>query len=230
MPTQPTQDIAVADNAPNMGTLGANASGLKTNPSTGQLTTADPGNFNASPPGAQTDINTILEPYLSELQNLGPEYQEEMDYLKPYLEPQQQTFQGVEAQSKAQESPTGNTAVNEADESVGQDIENEKAPGFGNLASAAEDYEGTVPYSQLLQTVLGAGKNEILYGTIPNISNISTKEWPESLQNAYSFLTQSATGTNAQSGLNSPQVAATSAPNPNNPSAGPNLTGGGSTG
>lgn len=166
-------------------------------------------------PGAQQDVNTILEPYINELMNLGPEYQEEMNYLAPYLTGTgagaPQTFQGIENQSKAQESPTGNTAVNAADQAAGESIANQKAPGFGEEATAAQQYEQTVPYSQLLQTVLGAGKNEILYGTTPNISNISTKGWPEQLQNAYQFLTQAATGTNAGTGLQSPTAAATAA-------------------
>jgi hypothetical protein len=165
------------------------------------------------PASTQTDINSILEPYLKEMQNLGPEYQAEMDYLKPYLQgtgaEAPETFQQIEAGSKADETPTGSAKVNEADQSLGQAIEGQAKPGLGELATAGEEYAGTVPYSQILQTVLGAGKNEILYGTIPNISNISTKGWPESLQNAYQFLTQAATGTNAQTGLPSPTSAAT---------------------
>lgn len=229
------------------------ATGTQTvDPSTGKLTTGELPDTAAlgqetpdtqqgirqptSQPGVQQDINEILQPYINELMNLGPEYGSEMEYLKPYLTQTgagaPQTFDQVVNESKAQESPTGNTAVNEADESLGNTVANQQPPGFGELATAAKEYEGTVPYSQLLQTVLGAGKNEILYGTVPNISNIQTGGWPESLQHAYQFLTQAATGTNANSGLQSPTAAAKAAasqtaPNPNDPTAGPNAQGGG---
>lgn len=168
-----------------------------------------------TPPSTQGDINSILEPYINELTNLGPEYNAEMEFLKPYLtqtgSQAPQSFAGLESASTADESPTGSKTVNEADESVGNAIESEQAPGFGSLASAAKDYEGTLPYSDILQTVLGAGKNEILYGTTPNISSISTAGWPSSLQDAYGYLTQAATGTNANTALPSPAAAATQA-------------------
>lgn len=232
-------DAGKPDNAPDMGTTGADPiTGLKLNPATGQLEVADPGIANATKGQNQIapDVNDILAPYLKELQNLGPEYQQEMDYLKPYLEGTgagaPESFAQLRAGSQADESATGSKAVNAADQAAGTALENQQPPGFGNLAQAAGEFAGTVPYSQILQTVLGAGKNEILYGTIPNISNISTKGWPQSLQDAYSFLTQSATGTNPSTGLNAPQVAARTAPNPNQPQAGPNsnLSGGGNAG
>lgn len=212
--TQPTAEIATGDNAPDMGTLGASAeTGQKVDPFTARLQEADPGITNAREPGAATDINDILQPYINELMNLGPEYGAEMEYLKPYVTGQgptaPQTFQGIEAASQAQESPTGNTSLQQAIQAQGQAEEKSlQDPGFGELATAGEEFANTVPYSQLLQTLLGAGKNEILYGTTPNISNVNTQGWPSSLQNAYSFLTQAATGTNAQTGLQSPQQAA----------------------
>lgn len=231
--TQPTADIATGDNAPDMGTTGASPdTGQKVDSYTGQLSVADPGITNAREPGAATDINDILQPYISELMNLGPEYGAEMEYLKPYIEgtgpAAAQTFQGLESASKAQESPTGNTALQAAAQAQGTaEFNAMQDPGFGELAKAGQEFAGTVPYSQLLQTILGAGKNEILYGTTPNISNVNTSGWPGSLQNAYSFLTQAATGTNAQSGLQSPQATvkkggASPAPNP-----GSTFTGGG---
>lgn len=158
------------------------------------------------------NVDSYLDPYVKEMMNLGPEYQSEMDFLKPYLtgtgSSTPETFDQLTSASKADESSTGSKAVNAADAQAGNALENQPAPGFGQLASAAKDYEGTLPYSDILQTVLGAGKNEILYGVNPNISSISTKEWPASLQQAYGYLTEAATGTNAQSGLNAPSVAA----------------------
>ena len=166
-------------------------------------------------PTTQQDVNSYLDPYVKEMMNLGPEYQSEMDFLKPYLEgtgpSAPETFKQLQAGSQADESPTGSKAVNAADQAAGTQVANEPAPGFGALAKAGKEYEGTLPYSDILQTVLGAGKNEILYGTTPNISSISTKEWPEQLQQAYSYLTQAATGTNAGTGLNNPTVAAKTA-------------------
>jgi len=170
------------------------------------------GKQQVQPATTQQDINSILTPYVNEMMQLGPEYSEEMEFLKPYLEgtgsEAPETFQQVEQNSAAQESPTGNTAVNEADQSAGSALENEPAPGFGALGKAGQEYESTLPYSDILQTVLGAGKNEILYGTTPNVSAISTEGWPSSLQSAYSYLTQNATGENAATGLTSPASAA----------------------
>ncbi len=214
------------DNAPDMGTTGADPiTGQKVNQQ-GQLQTADPGAANATA-GTNTvglDIHDLLAPYLKELQNLGPEYQQEMDYLKPYLEGTPESFAQLQAGSKADESTTGSQAVNAADKAAGSQIENQAPPGFGNLEQSAEQFVGTVPYSQILQTVLGAGKNEILYGTVPNTSNIQTGGWPSSLQSAYDFLTQSAAGVNPKTNLPTPQAAAVTAPNPNQPTAGPNAT------
>lgn len=180
-------------------------------PTAGKLLASD-----KPPPTTQQDVNSYLDPYVKEMMNLGPEYQQEMDFLKPYLTgtgaSAPETFDALTSASKADESPTGSKSVNAADSAAGNAVENQAAPGFGQLASAAKEYEGTLPYSDILQTVLGAGKNEILYGTTPNISSISTSEWPEQLQQAYSYLTQAATGTNAGTGLNNPTVAAKTAP------------------
>lgn len=168
------------------------------------------------PPTTQMDINKILQPYINEMTNLGPEYSAEMEYLKPYLEgtgaAAPQTFQQLEAGSKADETPTGSAKVNEADQSAGTALENQQPPGFGALASAAKQYEGTLPYSDILQTVLGAGKNEILYGTTPNLSTIETTGWPDPLQQAYKYLVANATGDNPTTGFPTPKVAAKTAP------------------
>lgn len=181
-----------------------------------------------TPPSTQGDINTILQPYINEMMQLGPEYQKEMDFLKPYLEGTgagaPETFAQLQAGSVADESPTGSKMVNEADATAGTAIENQPKPGFGNLAQAAKQYEGTVPYSDILQTVLGAGKNEILYGTTPNTTNIKTGGWPEILQQAYGFLTQNATGTNPKTGLQNPATAAATANQ--NQGSNPSTTGG----
>lgn len=149
----------------------------------------------APPTAAQTtqlDINKVLEPYINELQNLGPEYGAEMSYLQPYLTQSgaqaPQTFDSIVNESKAQESSTGNTAVNAADQAAGQAETSMQAPGFGQEAAAGKAFEGTVPYSQLLQDVLGAGKSEITYNPLGTIPNISTGDWPAGVQEAYNYL------------------------------------------
>lgn len=167
------------------------------------------------PGSTQLDINKVLQPYIDEMSKLGPEYQEEMDFLKPYLEgtgaQAPQTFQQIEAGSKADETPTGSAKVNEADEAAGTAAADQKAPGFGALAQAGKEYEGTLPYSDILQTVLGAGKNEILYGSTPNLSAVSTAGWPASVKAAYDA-SISGTGVNPTTGLVAPTVAANTAP------------------
>lgn len=165
-----------------------------------------------APSTTQGEVNSYLDPYVQEMMQLGPEYQHEMDFLKPYLTGTgagaPETQAQLSAGSVADESPTGSKAVNAADQAMGTALENQQAPGFGALAKAGKEYEGTLPYSDILQTVLGAGKNEILYGTTPNISQINTEQWPDQLKQAYSYLTQAAAGVNSQSGLTAPSVAA----------------------
>lgn len=168
-----------------------------------------------TPSTTQSQINADLDPYVKEMMNLGPEYQQEMDFLKPYLNQTgaeaPETQAQLSAGSVADESATGSKAVNEADAEAGSQLENQKAPGFGALAQAGKEYEGTLPYADILQTVLGAGKNEILYGSTPNLSAVSTAGWPASVKAAYDA-SISGTGVNPSTGLVAPTVAANTAP------------------
>lgn len=143
-------------------------------------------------PSTQTDINQLLAPYMKEMANLGTEYGAEMEYLKPYLNYGDQTFQGLQAASKADESPTGSKSLAAATNAAGQALENQQPPGFGDATQAAKDFEGTVPYSQILQDVLAAGKNQILgYSTVPNLTNINASQWPDALKSVLPYLEQS---------------------------------------
>lgn len=156
-------------------------------------------------PSENQDISSILEPYINEMMQLGPEYQSEMDYLKPYLlgtgAEAPETFKQLESSSAANASPTGNTAVNAADAAVGQEIEGQPAPGFGNVAKAGEEYAATLPYAQPLQAGLGYQKYLQTYGGLQP----TTTGWSEQAQQAYA----AAMGDQASgSGLQAPTVAA----------------------
>lgn len=143
-------------------------------------------------PNTQQDINHMLSQYMEEMGNLGPEYQAEMDYLKPYLAGTPMTFQGLESQSQADESPTGSKSVQAAEQGVANAISNQPAPGFGAAAQEAGQFEQSIPYSQVLQDVLQAGKNEILgYSTIPDLTTLNTSQWPEALKGVVPYLKQS---------------------------------------
>lgn len=143
------------------------------------------------------DISQILDPYISQLTNLGGEYAAEMEYLKPYLNPQQQTFQQVVDTSKAQESPTGNVAVNAADAQLGAAIEAlnnpGNTPGFNAAANLAHDYMQSLPQQAPIQSALGYQKYLQTYGGLAP----ATTAWPDEAQKAYEFITGSAPGSQA---------------------------------
>lgn len=94
------------------------------------------------------DINSILEPYINQLSQLGPEYQKEMNYLAPYLS-------GSVTDSNLDPAPAytgpdakavnaGQNDLAQADSQLGSAVEAEKPPGFGSLATAAKQYEKTI--------------------------------------------------------------------------------------
>lgn len=160
-------------------------------------------------PKPAVDINTILQPYIDELTRLGPEYGAEMAYLQPYLTGTPTTFQGLQQQSAADQSPTGSKSLQTAEAGVATAMENQPKPGFGNLAQSAKQYEGTIPYSQVLQSVLEAGKNQILgYSTIPNLTNLAAgaaQTWSPQMQAVLPYLEQSI-GSTAQGTPNATQL------------------------
>lgn len=139
-------------------------------------------------PKPATTINSILEPYLKELMTLGPEYGAEMQYLSPYLSGTPVTLKGLPAMS-------GDPTLAAAEKNVASTIANQPTPGFGNLAKMAKQYEGTIPYSQILQSVLEAGKNQILgYSTVPNLTNLAATakaDWPAQMQAVVPYLEKS---------------------------------------
>ena len=180
-------------------------------------------------------IDKILAPYMTDLSRLGPEYQQEMSYLAPYLTgstnaaTDQVVYQGAMQGAGGGVQQVNDTTpeaqeLNAAEASQGAKILSQPAPGFGNVAQATKQYEQSLPYSQVLSTVLKGGQNEVLYGsTVPNLTNINAAQFPTDIQNVLKGLTSSV-GVNPSTGLPSPATASIAAANnpnttaPGNPS------------
>jgi hypothetical protein len=126
-----------------------------------------------------------------------------MEYLKPYLMPGHETMAGLQSQAAADTSPTGSKSVQAAGQALGQAAENMPTPGFGNIASMAKQYAQSVPYSDILSTLLNASKSEILgYQNVPNLQVLTpnVKTWPSNVQQAYQYAT-SGIGYNPSTGM-----------------------------
>lgn len=147
-------------------------------------------------PSISQDIDHLLSKYMNELTNLGPEYGQEMEFLKPYLNPGDETLGQVISQSKANASPAGDTTVNAADAKLAQAADNLSLPGFGALAAANKSYENVLPYQDAMQAALGYQKYLETYGG----QQVNTSAWPQSIQDAYQAITNTAPGA-APSGL-----------------------------
>jgi hypothetical protein len=161
------------------------------------------GTMPPKPPSIPKDITQYLAPYIKELTNLGPEYGAEMEYLKPYLMPTKETFAGLQSQAAADASPTGSKSVAQAGEALGQAAQSMQPPGFGKAADMAKQYAQSVPYSDILSTLLNASKSEILgYQNVPNLQVLTpaVKTWPQSVQQAYQYAT-AGIGYNPSTGL-----------------------------
>lgn len=145
------------------------------------------------PTGPQ-QIEALLAPYVKELTTLGPEYQQEMNFLAPYLSgAHQENFQQILAGSQADESPTGSKAVSAADAAAGQAIENAQAPGFGQEAAAGKAAQQAAPYEGQLNTALAYQKYLATYGG----QAVNTSQWPSGPAAAY----QAVMGSSGGSGL-----------------------------
>ena len=160
------------------------------------------------PPSLQQDINQYMAPYMTELTALGPEYAKEMEFLKPYMEGNPgaglQSAVANEYGGSGVKNITGPTpqgeALGAASAANAKQIEN-FTPGFGALAAGAKQQEQTGSYADVLNAVLGAGKNELLYGSVPNFSAINTSQFPPSIQALYGQL-QTAQGGGSTLGVN----------------------------
>jgi hypothetical protein len=152
-------------------------------------------------PQPQQDVNAYMKTYIDELTRLGPEYQAEMNYLAPYMtsnpgagleDAVAKEYGGSGVKEITGPTPQGE-ALGAASAANAQAIESFK-PGFGNIAKGVTAAEQTVPYADVLNSVLAAQKNEMLYGSTPNFSAIQTNEWGPSQQALYGYLTSSAGG------------------------------------
>ena len=181
------------------------------------------------------DIEQALQPYVDQLTNLGPEYAAEMKYLEPYLAPNQSlaTEQAVAksfSPDVATQTPNAlNTALTGAEETTQAATEAEQPAlekAFADAGAGAKEYAKTVPSTSILDAILQAGRNEILYGSVPNLTNIDTTNWEPSLKAVYSYLTQSAGVT--PGGLPTPSNAITTLP-ATTPAVSSSTGGGGNT-
>lgn len=165
--------------------------------------------------GIQGEIDKILQPYLQEVGSLGPEYSKEMDFLKPYMAGTATSDSTLTNEANAAvgggvQAPNPNALPGESDLSNAQNALTAtmegQTPGFGALNQANKQFEGTVPYSSLIQTALTAGKNELQgYSTVPNFTNVNTSQWPAALQQVWNTI-QSSVGVNPNSGLANPST------------------------
>lgn len=149
-------------------------------------------------PTTAQDIHAAMKPDESFLASLPGEYKGAMDQISQYLGG----------------TNTGVPSLDAADAAVNKDIASTNQPvekALGGLSSAAKEYEGTVPYSSILQSALGFQKYQQSYGLAqPNMS-----EWSQSMQGIYAYLSGHGTAaTGAGGSLPSPTVAAATA-NPN---------------
>lgn len=142
------------------------------------------------------DINSILEPYVNQLMQLGPEYQKEMNYLAPYLSGQVTDSQLAPAPAytgpDASAVNEGQESLNQADNALGTAIEGEPKPGFGNLATAAKQYESTIEPSAGIQSGLAYQKYLETYGGM----QAPTADWTQQQKDAYAAIVGDTSSTN----------------------------------
>jgi hypothetical protein len=139
-------------------------------------------------PSEQTDINSILEPYVNQLMQLGPEYQKEMNYLAPYLSGQvtdnqlapTPAYTGPDASTVNE----GQSSLMQADNALGTAVEDQDAPGFGQETSAAKQYENTILPSAGIQSGLAYQKYLETYGGM----QADQANWTQEQKDAYAAI------------------------------------------
>lgn len=146
------------------------------------------------PPTEQQGIDKILQPYVNQLMQLGPEYQKEMDYLAPYLT-------GSVTDNQLSPAPTytgpdanavnaGQSSLSQADNALGEAVLAEPKPGFGSLAPAAKEYESTLEPSAGIQSALAYQKYLETYGGLQQPS----ADWTQEQKDAYAAIIGSTGG------------------------------------
>lgn len=147
-------------------------------------------------PTEQQDVNAALAPDQAVLAGLPDEYKSALASLAPYINSGQDT---------------GNAALNAADAEVANvtnDSEGGVEKALGGLAKAGKEYESTVPYSGIVQALLGQSKYNITYN---NAQPGNHADWNDTMNDIYAYLS----GTNASAdGLPTPTAAAATAPAP----------------
>jgi hypothetical protein len=151
------------------------------------------GSKGAQLPTEQQDVNQALAPDQALLDQLPDIYKQAIAAIQPYISG------GVD---------TGNAALNQADQAVANEIgtsDNKVMAALKGLSKAGTEFEGTVPYSGIIQALLGYGKYEETYaGAQPQ----GQANWTESMDEIYKYLS----GTNASTdGLPGPTSAAADA-------------------
>lgn len=139
-------------------------------------------------PSENQDISSILEPYINQLMDLGPEYQKEMNYLAPYLSGQvtdsqlspAPTYSGPDAATVN----AGQASLSQADNALGTAVEDQKAPGLGQEATAAKQYESTIEPSAGIQSGLAYQKYLETYGGM----QAPTTDWTQEQKDAYAAI------------------------------------------
>ncbi len=158
-------------------------------------------------PSVAQDIDHLLSSYMSELNNMGPEYQAEMNFLAPYISGNNNSLEQSVAKTYGgsgvlpQANDPAQLAMQTAEANTAKAVENQPTPGFGQIASEMGQYEKSIPYQAPIDAALAYQKYLSTYGGSPP----NEAGWPASVQGAYSAIS----GSSAANPLGSPQQAAT---------------------
>lgn len=204
---------------------------LPDTPSTGeQNADTQAGVLQGSKPSVSGDINSIMSSYLNQMANLGPEYQSEMNYLAPYVNPGAETWEGLLNTAALQQGPTGNTAVQAAGEGLGNAIEGMPKPGFGQEEQALNQYAQDIPFQAALSSGTAYQKYLQTYGGLQP----PEAGWTEQQKQAYQAITGGSSTPGATSGglpsIADVQASTKATQNITNPGGTTGNTGGGNVG
>ena len=155
----------------------------------------------------EQDIEQYLKPYMDQLTDLGPEYQKEMDFLTPYMSPNQGSA-GLAA-APAYTGPDAavvnksQAALNTADQAVMDAYTKMPKPGFAIAAADASGYEQSILSQAPIQAALNYQRYLQTYGGMP----ASTTGWSPDIASAYSAILGSTGGSSGLPGITSAAAA-----------------------
>lgn len=144
-------------------------------------------------------LNAFFKPYTDEMKSLPGQYQDVLtqlgkqgagdigpspvpSYTGPNAAAINQSAQGLSSAENAY------TAALTAGSKGVQDAAAGLAPSVANMTAG-------MPYADVLSTILTSQKNQLLYGKPSNPMGVNIGAWPEALQNVYSYLHGTASGT-----------------------------------